>query len=422
MNEQTLQERFGNPYLDLGVCALGKNLNLVSLRGFARLDALASISGPDTYNQFRNPEGTQRNLKSSHSVEAVQYALGSLDCSAEEDPRAFPELILNVRNSSLVEFYLPADGSIIDWHGPVSEGLIEAGIVGVRINLGVLKYPVPVFEPEISRVDGNHRLSAALLMLEAETDETLVFPVVPFALHMGLTKEQERKIFRDINGNHVGMQTAILDTFELGLAGEKAKDDVSMRPLWVAAQLNDEDMAFQDMVSMGGSTAEYREKYGVNPPLRINSLKSAVKVTIAASTSLNVTFQSQPQIVLQLVNAFWVAAKNILSEAFSNKKEYILLESIGLVSFSKLAGYLIDLAVHEGKSSPTFFEPYLYAIRDNVSLEKSANKGIAGAGGATTIYNKLVEAIAPEKIGAYKIQLEHDNKNPGIDEAFEPKD
>jgi DGQHR domain-containing protein len=407
MPETLLEQRYGGKRLDLGVCALGQNLNLWSIRGFADLGTLASISGPDTYNQFKNPEGTQRNLGRSHSEEAVRYAIDSLGLPSSEDARAFPEIILNARNAEVIEFYDPESGSEIEFQESTSDFDQSLSIIGVRIKLDKLVFPIDVFNPEISRVDGNHRLSAAHMLIESEPEEELRFPRVPFALHVGLSKGQERKIFRDINGNHVGMQTAILDTFTLAIAGESAKNDEKMRPLWVAAQLCEEGHAFENMVSMGGGVQEYKERFGTVPPLRINTLKSAVKLTIHGSAQLSSNYKNRPDIVVSLVNAFWTAVKEVLPEMWADKKAYLLLDTIGLMSFSKWAGSLVDFAVHEGRSDVDYFKPYILAIADNVPLDRESNRGLAGAAGQKVIYEKLIQAASRNAVGSYKVMMDH---------------
>ena len=99
-----LIEKYGQE-IDLGVCLIGKNLNIFTLRGFSNLELLAEISGGDVYDDVLNPEGTQRDLKTKHSKEALEYALDSLSENPAENPRAFPELTLNVRDASVLRVF-----------------------------------------------------------------------------------------------------------------------------------------------------------------------------------------------------------------------------------------------------------------------------------------------------------------------------
>lgn len=419
MPANILEQRFGASSVDLGVCSVGQNLNLVSARGFAKLDILAAVSGPDTFNQIQNREGTQRNLKSAHSQEAVRYALGASKVDPAEDARAFPEIILNARNLNVIEFYDAESGAAVPLSDVLNIVTASGGhVVGVRVLLDRLEYPIKPYEPEISRVDGNHRLSAANTLVESETEEELSFPYVPFALQLGLSKMQERKIFRDINGNHVGMEPAILVTFDLEIAGEDAKFDTAKRDAWVAYQLSEPGRAFENMVSMGGSTQEYRERFGANPPLKINTLKTAVKTTLSASPQLTTVLKDKPDTVLAIINNYWLAVREVLVPMWGDKKNYILLETIGLMAFSKWAGSLIDYAIRDGNTASDYYKPFLLAVLDKVPLEKEANKGLAGAAGQSVVYDKLVSAGSVENRGAYQAILEHEAKPDSIQTAF----
>ena len=86
--------------LDLGPCLIGENLNLLVLRGFARLDELADISAPDVFDMVANTKGTQRALKPKHASESFEYAMEALNQPPENEPRCFPEVILNARDET----------------------------------------------------------------------------------------------------------------------------------------------------------------------------------------------------------------------------------------------------------------------------------------------------------------------------------
>ena len=76
MADSPIVHRHGDE-IDLGRCLVGKNLNLLALRGFATLDVLAELSAPDVYDQVDNPTGTQRDLKAKHAEECFDYAIES---------------------------------------------------------------------------------------------------------------------------------------------------------------------------------------------------------------------------------------------------------------------------------------------------------------------------------------------------------
>lgn len=377
--------------IDLGLCAVGSNLNLISVRGFAKIDQLASISGPDVFDQEENPTGTQRALNRNHSQDAVDYAMGSLTADPQNDARAFPEVILNVRDISVVETYsVQGESKSVSWAEVASLAKHENQVMGIRINLSKLDFPVAPFSPQIARVDGNHRLFA-IDQIFAEDDIPETFPKIPFAMHIGLNLDQEMKLFTDINGEHVGMQPAIVDTFKYKLAGDAILDDLKARPLWLAHQMKAEGRPFQDMVGMGGSTAGYRNRFGHVPPLKINALKTAMKIILDSSNTLSPLYKYEPDVQLKLVKNYFEALKIEFPAQWNDKKNYILLQSIGLNAFAMLGAHLIDQAVGQGESEIEFFIPYLAAVRRAVNLGKPNWQGIAGAGGATFVYEKLIE-------------------------------
>src|SRR5580658_9929940 len=78
----------------------GKNLDTQCYRGSAPLGHLALISQPDIFDQVNNPNGLQRDLSPKHASEAYEYVHRSKN---SEYPRAFPEIVLNVRDKRVLK-------------------------------------------------------------------------------------------------------------------------------------------------------------------------------------------------------------------------------------------------------------------------------------------------------------------------------
>jgi hypothetical protein len=108
MNSDFVAKRYGEK-IDLGLCLVGQDLNVLVVRGFAALDKLAVISDADVFDQATNPNGTQRNLKKDHARECLDYALRSTQVDANDIPMVFPEILLNARESLMLELYDPQD-------------------------------------------------------------------------------------------------------------------------------------------------------------------------------------------------------------------------------------------------------------------------------------------------------------------------
>jgi len=413
-----IKDKYGEK-VDLGLAVVGTNLNLVTVRGFSSLEDLAVISGPDIFDQLENKTGTQRDINLKHSREAVLYALESLEADPAEDARSFPEIILNARDLECVELYAANDPlSKLEISDLVQQGKIKNVIVGVRIVLAKLKLPVGSRKPQISRVDGNHRLYA-VDMLFAEDEAPELFPKVPFSLNLNLSQVQEMKLFSDINGKHVGMQPAIIDSFTFILADPEKRKHSSMRPLLIAMELLGEDKPFQDLVGMGGAVAGYKEKFGVQAPIKLNSLKTAVKHCLEKSNSLVTVMKDQPEKQVKIIANYYNALKEEYPEAWTDKKNYILMQSIGLNGFAMFGGYLIDKAMDSGDSSKSFFLPFIKAVKLSVSLEKTHWQGIAGGAGAKLVFEKLVSAATDENANAQKALDQLSEPKQGIDSLHE---
>src|ERR1700689_1476130 len=116
-----------------------KNLDTVCFRGSAPLAHLAMISQPDIFDQVTNPKGLQRDLSPKHASEAFEYVHRQRN---QEFLRAFPEVVLNVRDKRVLKTDDTTGGPIVKLQFAVSE--MKDGKVAV------------------SRVDGNHRLYYAV--------------------------------------------------------------------------------------------------------------------------------------------------------------------------------------------------------------------------------------------------------------------
>ena len=386
-----LTEHFGK-YIDLGYGVIGNNLNLSVFRGFSSLDQLALVSGPDVYDEYMNNTGTQRELDRTHAKQCKVYSSESTKADPSIDPRSFPELILNARDGSVLEFY-GLNEEVLDnlFDSSVKNSMKSSNVVGIRIKTEELEFPTPQSDPQISRVDGNHRLSGV------DIDDVLIngfdsSVVVPFALYIGLTTDQEVKIFADINGKHKGMDVTHLMNIQVKLGGENLKFDEKNRHVWLASKLAESNMAFGGMIFSGGAKKGAKQLLGAVPPLKLNSLASTVKLQLANAKSLMADFSDNPDALLLLLNNYWTAVRNVFAIEWNDKANYILLQSIGLSGFAQLGGELFDRLFSESSEMKVAdFEKVLLGVQGRVDLSRSSDQwqGVAGAGGG----NKVAEVL-----------------------------
>ncbi|WP_157603126.1 DNA sulfur modification protein DndB [Rathayibacter sp. Leaf299] len=415
-SEQNAVSRFGSE-IEIAHCILGGNLNLSVVRGFARLDLLAAVSRPDVYDQVLNPLGTQRLLEKSHATQAVEYAVSSSTVAADTDPRAFPEIILNARDRSAVSvFSADEDSSELDLIS-TSPAEFDPRPVNLRIDLDLIASDGSGL-PRISRVDGNHRLSQAI---PEEGDDLDTFPVVPFALFIGLTDDQERALFRDINGTQKPMQTAHLDTIRLRLEGSSnLLQSEAGRALWLARELSESGRAFEGKVFFGGNTKGPKSVSGKVPPIRINALKGAVMTTLREAPRLEVDFlgigsetsaddsvvtEEQALQIVVLLDRYWVAVKKAYPVAWQDRYGFVLLQAIGLTAFSRLAGDVItELAYEKSSVQQSDFDLVLSTIAAKVDLARESFPGLAGLAGAKVLYQKLLASMTQSDVNVASVK------------------
>lgn len=393
--------------IDFGPCLAGRNLNLLVFRGFARLDELAAVSAPDVYDAFTNPSGTQRELDKKHAASCFEYASTSDNVLPQDDPRSFPEIILNARDHQLVEIYQVDDPDfVLDIDSFTSEAEFHGSVVGVRVQVGLVEFPPPTKSPQISRVDGNHRLSGADIdaLLSSEYEHEVI--PVPFSLYVGLTTEQEVKLFKDINGEHKGMDVTHLTNIEVRLDGDALKNDPARRHNWMADRLAQPGKAFEQMVFFGGGKAGAKAALGKMPPVRLNTLASTIKLQLSKANITMANYSDQPDLVLELLNRYWSAVRTVFAQEWADRTNYILLQTIGLSGFAQLGATLLDQGCADGKVTQEDFELYLHAVKNEVDLSRSTEqwKGVAGAGGANRVAEVLIKAAT--KDAATKILIE----------------
>ena len=393
-------ERLGNVLEIQDVC-VGTNLNVQVIRGYSTLDKLALISAPDVFSQVDNPEGTQRDANESHARDVLNYALASLDADPSTEPKAFPEIILNVRDVSVVSI-LRASDEEVEFNS--SSGVDQSFIGKLRIAVERIDTSEE-FLPQISRVDGNHRLLHVRKRLKDEPDQE--FPIIPFSMFIGLTPDQERAIFRDINGEQRPMATAHLDAIRLRLLSPHVMMQTeSGQALWIAEQLQiEDDSPFHGLVFFGGDRKPYTSNGLQVPPVRINSLKTAVMATLRESQLISTiitpseatptpeTSLSDAATLTKLLTRYWNSVKMAFPEAWQDRKNYILLQSIGLQAFSRLGGVIIDDQIKSKELAQEDFDSVMLHIAGKIDLARTAGwEGFAGLAGTKVVFEKLKTA------------------------------
>jgi hypothetical protein len=235
-----------------------------------------------------------------------------------------------------------------------------------------------------------------------ESEDEPEFPLVPFSLLIGLDALQESHLFRDINANQEGMETAHLDAMIYRILDHaEMKADPKLKPLWLAHQLAESGRAFQDMVFMGGEKTGVKKALGKVPPIKINSLKSTVAAQLKAAPVVSVELKDKPDHMLELLDRYWKAVRDTFPEAWQNKQDFILLQAIGLGAFAKFGGSTLDRVWAEGNIDYDDIKAHIAPLK-KVPLDRSAYPGIAGAGGIQVVSEILIETAEPDKVKSEK--------------------
>lgn len=383
--------------IDLGLCIQGPNLNLRVVRGFAPLGRLALISRADEYDQLSNEAGIQRTPAAKHAKEALHYALEANLDDSEGDPRAFPEVILNVRDLSVLEIYDFLESGLTKDSLPIATEY-EAGVavLGVRINLDKLNTsPIGESEPQISRVDGNHRLLQATKLMHAGEYEMDDFPEVPFALYVGLNPDQERKIFKDINGNHKAMNKSLLIKYSTMRLNSVNVDDRLALPARLGASLSDEGMIFNNMVNFGGNLSSYRFVHNGNPPLTLVGVTNAMKEVVKFGNVWVTSNQEDYETIKLSVNAFFTQVRAMFPAEWVNVKDFVIIKSLGLGSLSMLAGTIFNNFDAKGEQySEEIVNEILQSLRKDLDFNRFKWQGYTGQSALKQMYKKMVEVAS----------------------------
>jgi DGQHR domain-containing protein len=336
-----------------------KNLDTICYRGSAPLAQLAMLSQADVFDQDANPKGLQRDLSPKHASEAYEYCHRPVD---SEHPRAYPEVVINVRDKKVVEI-----------EEVESAGEDRLRQVRIRFFLEKMRGPDKV---SVSRVDGNHRL----FYVAGDEHRDPVLAEGPFQIQVGLTQEQEASLFVDINSNQKGLNSSHLDILKHRLTPEET--EIKDHPeRWIAKKLTDDAASpWHGLIHEGGAKKGARTQ-GLTRPVNFASIETGVARTLAKSQYIDDLTRIEAQ--YGVIRNYWAAVKSVFSKEWADVKNYLLLKNIGVLSLSILGGTIVDRCIPRGTVSPEDMSYYLRQARDVFDWQKDASgdRSLAGMSG-----------------------------------------
>lgn len=355
----------------------GRNLDTMCYRGEAPLAQLALLSQPDVFDQEDNPDGLQRDLSPGHANDAYEYVNRPAD---DQFPRAFPEVVLNVRDKRAVQIE-PIDDKATD------------GTAQYRLRFDLEKIR-NISKVAVSRVDGNHRLFYA----DGDDRRDPLLAFCPFQIHVGLSREQERSLFVDINANQKGLNTSHLQIMRGRLTPEEEEIKFH-RDRWIANRLVDDPQSpWHGLVHLGGSKRGTRAQ-GLSRPVNFASLLGGVYRTLQKSQYIHDL--TDPRAQYAVVRNYWTAVKEVFAEEWGNPKDYLLLRNMGVWSLSLLAGAVIDRSMARGRADVQEMARYLSQAKRAFDWGRAATgaravTGMAGNRAALIMAGEMAKELSDE--------------------------
>lgn len=333
-----------------------QNLDTVCYRGEARLCDLTRATQTDMFDQETNPGGIQRDFSKPHALDVWEYLSREPD---PDRPRAFPEVVLNVRDKKVCK---------------IKEVGEMAGLTVVEITVDMAALE-RARSAKISRLDGNHRL---LFGNGDDKDRRAIELSAPFQLHYGLGHIAETSLFVDLNAKQKKLNTSHLAWLTSTITPQQ--QEIISHPARVYARRLAEDEAspFYDKVYMGGSKRGSKEK-GVTFPLTFVALENAVKRMLRTSTMLKEL--SDADMTYAAIRNYWQAVRSTWGEDFEHP-DTMFMRSLGVNSLAQFSAHVLDrVYMSTGEFDAVSLAEMLEPTKTALNWHKDAD--LAGKSGNT---------------------------------------
>jgi hypothetical protein len=245
--------------------------------------------------------------------------------------------------------------------------------------------------PQISRVDGNHRLFYSCGYSEKKVKLVPIEASIPFSLTVGLDRREEAALFGDINGTAVKMNTSHLDHLKYRIIGEEAIREEEL-PLWIAEDLTkDPDSPFYDSIFLGGKKSKGKAYF-----LSLNTFKDGIDSLMRSSHEL-----SKSEIPFELkskaIKNFWRAVKNTFLTEWDSPKSNLLLSYFAYYGWSKLGAMVIDRSIRRENPTVDEMQQQLIGIKNHINWANSGPfKGYGGKGGGDKVFKEMKKWLPVE--------------------------
>ena len=185
----------------------------------------------------------------------------------------------------------------------------------------------------MARLDAQHRM---------QETEDLDIPL-PFVVYKGLTKQEEIKIFTDINDKHKGLTKSLVDSHTRTLLGQTAEEKAPH--LAIADKLNDDsESPWYRTVNTGG---ESTATPGTKRKITLRTLQTAIKEMIDGPQCESQPFDKK----YECVKNFWKAVVLVFPDEWTNHRNHLLTKGIGVAALASVGQGVIERCLTAGDTS-----------------------------------------------------------------------
>lgn len=153
-------------------------------------------------------------------------------------------------------------------------------------------------------------------------------------------------------------------------------------------------MAFSGMVNLGGDLSGYRLRHNTRPPLTLVGITNAMKAFVAASSFTRNRNPESPELLVQIVNDFFMTLRAEFPDGFERHQDYVFLKALGLTTFAKMAGTIYsNVDVTMDTYSPDLGSRCVKILLENLDFGKFKWSGYSSGSGMTVMFLRMQKAL-----------------------------
>jgi len=242
--------------------------------------------------------------------------------------------------------------------------------------------------PVMTQVDCQHRLG---YLRESPIN-------FAFMVFLGLTVEEEMRIFRDINGKAKGLNSSLLDYTGAKLAHQGL--GVAHPDIALALRLQeDPDSPWHQQLDLGGNRTSGTK--------RVASLRTMQKAIRRFRREAQGEVSDLEETGRQLID-FWKAVVRIYAYQWVQPRRHLLRKGIGVYALMSMAGLLVREAKSRGRrTDQDYFVEKLSDFSDRIDWSSTGPmKGFGGAHGADQAF-ELMKSVREKALRGMHGKQEH---------------